>query len=191
MGDIYQKPETRSWTGDGKAATALKNELATGQMTKGKWHVLDVAELLSRFRDLLERNRMGKVSLTDDEVKISLSESQELWDALDSSDEAGAVSKYLEGNEQASAAVRTIVNKVSSAAAMKTVTGATFDEPVYNGVPQKPSRTSGPRVRTQGLIGSLGGITDALAIVDTVVQFSKGNISYCQVSMSVCDPGVF
>jgi hypothetical protein len=184
LDDIYAKPWVKNYVGDGKAAAALLNELSTGEQTAGHWHVVDVADLIARLRDLLELNRKNKITLTPGEVDIATSEVQELWNALDTADDAGNVTEYLNSHPQAATTVRNIVNQTAAAPSLASVTGSEFEERPY----KAPIRVRGPRLSSLGLMDTLGGVVGAVAMVDTVVHVLKGDIPYCELTGSYCGP---
>ncbi|MFF6961716.1 RHS repeat-associated core domain-containing protein [Streptomyces sp. NPDC008317] len=184
LNDIYTKPKAKSWVGDGKAATALRQELETGEMTKETWHVVDVADLLRRLQAILEDNRKGKINLGAAETRVALAEASDLWDGLNTVDKAGEVTKYLNEHAEAARTIRGAINRVANSPALESVTGSQFQERPY----KPPLRTSGPRLRTAGMLSTLGGITDSLLIVDVVVQYLRGGISYCEISGGDCGP---
>jgi RHS repeat-associated protein len=184
LNDIYAKPNVKKFLGNGKASTALLSELHTGQPTAGKWHVVDVADLLARLRDLLELNRKKKISLTSAEADIATAEAAELWNALDTVDGAGKVTDFLHEHSTAATSVRNVINRVAAAPSLESVTGARFEERPH----KAPVRVSGPTLRSLGLLDSLGGVVDSVVLIDTVVDFIKGDISYCEVTGGDCGP---
>jgi len=90
LGDTYSK-KSSGVLGNGKAATALVNELETGMKTKGLYHMMDVADLAGRYADLLELNRKGKINLSNEDIRVARTEFAELWEALHLPDVTGKV----------------------------------------------------------------------------------------------------
>ncbi|MDR6981264.1 RHS repeat-associated protein [Streptomyces sp. 3330] len=110
LADIYIKPGSVPAVGDGKVGTALISELQTGEPTKNLWHVADAADQLTRLVKLLEDDRKPdkNVNLSEADRAVALAEADELWKALNTVDDAGAVTKLITDNSE-------VYNSVKSA----------------------------------------------------------------------------
>ncbi|MFE7593287.1 RHS repeat domain-containing protein, partial [Kitasatospora sp. NPDC057512] len=184
LDDIYPKPEYQSVTGSGKAAEALKEELKTGKQTKGKWHLEDNADLMTRLTKLLEGDRKGQkgFQLTDDERKLALKEAEELWDALNNTeDKAGKLTKFMKGDERLRTKLVKMGDMVVGAPALRTVNGSTFEERPY----KAPVRTGGSRL--SGMMGKIGAAGEVLTFVDGLIQLFNMEQTYGQCER-LCGP---
>ncbi|MCX4855667.1 hypothetical protein OG426_44310 [Streptomyces canus] len=130
LSDIYMKPGAiPEGDNDGKVATALLNELKTGEPTKGLWHVADASDLLTRLIKLLEEDRKPDkpVSLSESDRTVAISEAEEIWGALNTKDEAGVVTKLMTDNREVYNSVKAAGERMWRAPSMKSITGAEYE----------------------------------------------------------------
>nr|WP_246321626.1 RHS repeat-associated core domain-containing protein [Nocardioides panzhihuensis] len=164
INDTYGKPGSVPEVGSGKAAEALINELDTGDKTKGKYHILDVAELFNRYSEMLEDDRKARVKgngiLTDAEVKIATAEAAELWDALNYEGSSTKAIDDLKDSPGRVAALKGTMKKATARSAVKGITGNFFVD-----VPHKGPRLSGAQ-KLPKIMGALGFVGDAFMLVD-------------------------
>ncbi|MFI6932946.1 DNRLRE domain-containing protein [Streptomyces sp. NPDC050287] len=171
LGDIYLKPGSVAEVGDGKVGSALLNELKTGKQTKGLWHVADAADQLTRLTKLLEDDRKPdkKVHLSEADRNVALAEADELWKALNTVDENGAVTKLLKENKEVHNAVKSAGERMWRAPSMKAISGGTF-EPNPHGVPRLKGEPKLPKV-----LNGAGALGDLLFIWDGLRSLFRGD----------------
>jgi RHS repeat-associated protein len=156
----YSDPKAKEVLGDGKAATALRNEMATGEPTK-IYHHQDVLDLAARYRKLLRENfnatnRGNKAILTLDEETIARNEFRELWDALQQDDKTGAVNRDLETRGLAPTAENTI-RSIAQDPVVSKETGAVFEQADPFSKPRLTSYGGGRFFgRALGVVGVVG-----------------------------------
>ncbi|MER6969933.1 RHS repeat-associated core domain-containing protein [Nocardioides sp. NPDC000445] len=165
INDTYAKPGSVPYVGTGKAGEALINELDTGDKTKGKYHILDVAELFNRYSEILEDDRKARVAgnalLTEAEVRIATAEATEIWDALNHEASAdNAAIKDIKDSPGRIAALKGTMKKATARSAVKGITGNTFID-----VPYKGPRLSGAS-KLPKIMGALGVVGDAFMMAD-------------------------
>ncbi|WP_225837045.1 RHS repeat-associated core domain-containing protein [Streptomyces sp. NK08204] len=162
--DIYIKPGSVPEVGDGKVATALISELKTGRPTKGLWHIEDAASQLRRLEKLLEKDRKPDkpVNLSEADRNVALAEADELWRALDTKDDAGAVTQIMKDNPKVYSAVKSAVEHAWRAPSMKSVTGGEFEESSH-GVPRLRGAPTLPKV-----MDGVGVLSDLLFLWDGI-----------------------
>jgi hypothetical protein len=171
LGDIYIKPGSTPEVGDGKVATALISELQTGRPTKGLWHVADAADQLTRLTKLLEDDRKPdkKLNLSAADRSVALSEADELWRALNTTDDAGAITKLIKENPDVYSAVKAAGDRMWRAPSMKSITGAQYDANPH-GVPRLRGEPKLPR-----LLNGMGVVGDVLFIWEGISSILRGD----------------
>ncbi|WP_306191921.1 DNRLRE domain-containing protein [Streptomyces sp. MK5] len=162
--DIYIKPGSVPEVGNGKVGTALINELQTGSPTKELWHVSDAADQLTRLAKLLEDDRKPdkNVNLSEADRKVALTEADELWQALNTKDDAGAITKVIKGNPEVFNSVKSAAERTWRAPSMKSITGAEY-EANPRGVPRLKGEPKLPK-----LLGGASVLGDLLFIWDGI-----------------------
>jgi YD repeat-containing protein len=137
--DTYAKPGAQKVIGDGKAATALRYETLTGEMTDGRkgpmYHHTDVADLARRYSILLEADRKARADgkpalLTSDEARVARTEFADLWDALTGNDSTGKVSANIQSRGLSESLSNTMKN-IRSTPAVADLTGEPFNQIPY------------------------------------------------------------
>ncbi|MFE5026871.1 DNRLRE domain-containing protein [Streptomyces sp. NPDC056656] len=171
LGDIYLKPGSVPEVGDGKVSSALINELKTGNPTKGLWHVADAADQLTRLTKLLEDDRKPdkKVNLSEADRNVALAEADEIWKALDTVDENGAVTKLINENQEVHNAVKSAADRAWRAPSMKAITGGEFEANPH-GVPRLKGEPRLPK-----LLNGAGALGDLLFIWDGMRSLFRGD----------------
>ncbi|WP_351234465.1 DNRLRE domain-containing protein [Streptomyces sp. NPDC002133] len=171
LNDIYIKPGSTPEVGNGKVGTALLNELRTGKPTKKLWHVADAADQLNRLVKLLEADRKPDkpTQLSVADRSIALGEADELWKALNTVDENGAITKILKENDVAASAVKKAANITWRAPSMASITGGTFESNPH-GVPRLKGEPKLPRI-----MNGLGVAGDLLFIWHGVESLLRGD----------------
>ncbi|GLY87485.1 hypothetical protein Airi02_054140 [Actinoallomurus iriomotensis] len=193
LGDIYLKPTATEFVGDGKAASALLNELKTGKPTRETFHDLDVADLFNRLSSRLEEDRKSRLKgvnlLTPEDREIARKEAKELWNALTTKDEAGAVTENLRHNPGRRAKVGNAIENARNNPAVQEITGDAFEKtkkggwrrvPESDGLGEEELRAGGLS-RVGRLFGFLG--EGATAVPPLVGLYS------CFVN-NVCNTGL-
>jgi RHS repeat-associated protein len=171
LADIYIKPGSVPEVGNGKVGTALISELETGKPTKKLWHVADAADQLTRLVKLLEDDRKPdkNVTLSEADRAVALAEADELWKALDTTDDAGAVTKLITENPEVYNAVKSAGERMWRAPSMKSITGAEFD-PNPRGVPRLRGEPKLPK-----LMNGAGALGDLLFIWEGMKSIMGGD----------------
>ncbi|MGW1997725.1 hypothetical protein [Embleya sp. NPDC001921] len=145
--DTYAKPGTSTWRGNGKASAALAHELGTGERTgNDRFHAVDVADLLGRYHKLLRHDR----TLTERDHLVAVTESTELWSALQAPDEAGAITRWLLGNPARVRTVLDVADRVRRDPDLAPATGSRFEASPYG------RRTLIAAAPLRGLLRDLG-----------------------------------
>lgn len=145
--DTYAKPGTSTWRGNGKASAALAHELDTGERTgNDRFHAVDVADLLGRYHKLLRHDR----TLTERDRQVAVTESTELWSALQAPDEAGAIIRWLLGNPARVRTVLDVADRVRRDPDLAPATGSRFETSPYG------RRTLIAAAPLRGLLRDLG-----------------------------------
>ncbi|MGW1991851.1 hypothetical protein [Embleya sp. NPDC001921] len=126
VADTYLKPnETGTWVGNGKSAAALRAELHDGRPTgppgREKFHPVDVADLLGRYRKALREPQ-----LSDRDKSVILAESAELYRTLQMRDTAGGVTAWLNANPERANTTLNAVESVKAEPELAPVTGSRF-----------------------------------------------------------------
>ncbi|WP_331771392.1 hypothetical protein OG948_48215 (plasmid) [Embleya sp. NBC_00888] len=126
VADTYPTPGgAGNWVGNGKAAAALYAELHDGRPTgspgREKFHPVDVADLLGRYRKALRQPQ-----LSNRDKSIILAESGELYRALQVRDTAGGVTAWLNANPERANTTLNAVESVKAEPELASVTGSRF-----------------------------------------------------------------
>ena len=169
---IYPRKKAQTWTGDGKLGSAVRYEIATGDIVgdenKNSWHYEKAANAFKGLSALLEQDRRlrskGRAPiLTERESKIAMDEARELWTALNQDDTAGRftarVTSTPEGRKLLDEASKSIENGAKNPA-VKEFTGTRFQTVRYDGKPIRVEPVSGPRMA--GVAGMLSVAGDLL-----------------------------
>ncbi|MEU3103898.1 RHS repeat domain-containing protein [Streptomyces griseoflavus] len=138
---IYSKPVAKTVMRDGKAATAIIEELDTGKNLPGKeeWHIKkgwnalkslsSILENDRKAREVRERGKGFKIDnlFSDSDLKVAKAEAQELWSALNSQDVTGKIDKVVVGDPDMKAEIKKNFDAVIKSAAAKHITGQKFE----------------------------------------------------------------
>jgi hypothetical protein len=102
LNDIYARPGTKGQVWEsGTVYDALLREKAYGEPTRNKWHAENAAKLFRRLSDLLRKDaQSGGKLLTPANRQTALDALNNLGNALDAPDDAGAVTRKLNENPQ-------------------------------------------------------------------------------------------
>ncbi|MFF2507816.1 DNRLRE domain-containing protein [Streptomyces sp. NPDC058067] len=156
--ELYLRPAEKGGVGDGRTATGLIQEFNTGQPVKSgstKWHFEKASNKMAGIVSLLELDRKARVAmdngkkynpndlLTDNDVQVARKEAGDLWNALNSNDIGGTVTKMVQADPALKQTMATNRQSVIDAQSMSDVTGQEFKpigrnpKPVPHGSPTK------------------------------------------------------
>lgn len=148
LADTYAKSTVLQWVGTGKAADALRNELATGQPTRNVIHVIDVADLFNRYGRILQASADGVAPLSRHDRAVAVREARELWSAMHEPDRTGAITTWLRKDKARYLNASRAVGAAVEFPATREVTGATFR-------PDGPGSTLAALAPSAGLLTTL------------------------------------
>jgi hypothetical protein len=185
LDSIYPRKRARTWTDDGKLGSAIRREIASGDIVgnedNNSWHYGKGANVFKGLSALLEEDRRlrfkGKAPiLTDRERLITMDEARELWTSLNQEDTTGRftarVTSTPEGRELLSEASKRIQSGAKNLA-VKEFTGTRFQIVKYGGKPIRVEPVSGPRVA--GVAGMLSVAGDLLLAHEFGKAFASDN----------------
>ncbi|NEA32597.1 RHS repeat-associated core domain-containing protein [Streptomyces sp. SID13031] len=172
---IYPAEKDINWTGSGKTADALRNELLTGRPTKDQYHVQPASSDLKVLVNLLETDDVARTkggqTLTAAERQIAINEARELWGALNQTDHAGVVTRKLSENPAMAENIRTTMAATSKTPSFRHVSDAKFNyKGPLHGLPKWHPESG---ATTRGLMRGMG----ALSYLPLVVDLSRGTVS--------------
>uniref|UniRef100_A0AAU1UNF1 DNRLRE domain-containing protein n=1 Tax=Streptomyces sp. NBC_00119 TaxID=2975659 RepID=A0AAU1UNF1_9ACTN len=163
--------------GDGKTTTALLQEFNSGQKTGKLWHMQKASNAMVALSKILENDRRARVKgnglLNDADLKVAQAEAGELWNALNSKDVAGALTKDVSANPEMLAAVNTNRATVAGTRAMQDLTGQEF-APAHPLARQTPV---GEPVKMRGAfktLGIVGGVVSAAQAPSYIKTYGWG-----------------
>jgi RHS repeat-associated protein len=115
--------------GDGRAISALYNELETGKMTAGSYHYQDISDLFGGAAKLLAADRKARLNggsgiLDDSDLSAARLEAQQMWDVLNAEDVTGKVLNSY--SETAIKQIKGTLNNAIRNPAIEDVTGTGF-----------------------------------------------------------------
>lgn len=150
--DSIYRPDAKEWVGNGTTSDAVRYELDTGEMIKGSYHIIKAAEVYKFLAALLKADwDSARKILTAEDRRTAHAEAQRLWDAMDSPDRTGNVTKWLKADKSRKKAIRGNMTP-ADVDAMASVSGGKFDSE-GNKVGRRPS----PHMpRAAGLLNLLG-----------------------------------
>ncbi|MFD7065204.1 RHS repeat domain-containing protein [Streptomyces sp. NPDC059906] len=163
---IYPKAKAKKVFGNGKLSTGLIHEFNTGRRLPGKdqLHLQKGWETMSALAGILENDRKARETgknldklLTDGDLKVAKAEAQELWDALNSRDVTGNMTKAMNADAGMKAKVMKSFGEVAKTPAAKELTGTEFKPPTKFKGPEpvgQPTRLRGFS-RTLGVVGGI------------------------------------
>ncbi|WP_020388301.1 RHS repeat-associated core domain-containing protein [Kribbella catacumbae] len=169
---IYPAAGDADWTGSGKTADAIRNELLTGRDTKGKWHSESGLGDLKRLVELLEEDdiarKTGRGELTAIERYHAIKDGRELWGALNHEDSAGVQTRRFIENPAQGTSFKNIMRKVNENAAFRHISKAKYTpNGVTKGNKPKWHQVQGPAA--QGLARGMG----ALSVVPGAIDLGR------------------
>ncbi|WP_399477395.1 DNRLRE domain-containing protein [Streptomyces sp. TRM68367] len=180
--ELYLRESEKGGFGDGRTSTALIHEFNTGQPVKASaakvsWHLEKASNKLAGLADLLERDRKKRLKgngiLSESDLKIAQQEAADLYNALNSNDVGGALTKMV--NDDADLRRTLAVNRdtVVQAQSLSHLTGQEF-KPVGRNPAPKPS---GEPTKLRGFykaFGIAGGVTTAAQAPSYVREYGWG-----------------
>ena len=165
LNDEYEVGKTPS-VGDGRATSALFEELKSGDESNGTFHYQDVVDLLGGLSNLLRDDRRAQMKtgtglLSDSDRSIALEEAQRMWDAINQDDVTGKV--MADYSQEAVANMRGTIQNVLKNPSLASVTESDFTEPTqFNG----PRLTQAAEV--SGAAKALGVTVEAVGFIPTL-----------------------
>ncbi|MGP4050000.1 DNRLRE domain-containing protein [Streptomyces sp. 2A115] len=192
LGQLYARDfvQDADVYGDGKTTTALIQEFNSGQKTGKLWHMQKASNAMVALSNLLEDDRRARVKgnglLNDADLKVAQAEAGELWNALNSKDIAGAVTKDVNANPAMLAAINTNRATVAGTLAMQELTGQDF-APAHPLARQTPV---GDPVKMRGAykaFGIAGGVVSAAQAPSYIKSYGWGRGSW-EMFKDVFDP---
>jgi RHS repeat-associated protein len=139
--ELYLRPAEKGGTGDGRTATGLIQEFNTGAPAKqgsNKWHVEKASNKIAGITNLLELDRKARVDmangkkynannlLSDSDIKVARKEAGDLWNALNSNDIGGAITKMVNADPDLKETLTKNRQSVLDAQSLSDVTGQEF-----------------------------------------------------------------
>ncbi|MFF2191105.1 DNRLRE domain-containing protein [Streptomyces sp. NPDC058155] len=173
--ELYLRPAEKGGTGDGRTATALIHEFNSGAPAKAgskKWHVEKASNKIAGITNLLELDRKARVAmeagkkyspndlLSENDVKVARKEAGDLWNALNSNDIGGGITKMVNADPDLKETLTKNRQSVVDAQSLSDMTGQEF-KPIGRDPRPKPhgspTRLSG-FYRTFGVAGTAASV---------------------------------